>query len=73
MIERPRWNLTLFKIDFGLLTLKGYTKSEHVLRFEAIVHNTRALRTGRVLDKFPDIVDPAGRHGRSVHQHARLC
>jgi len=56
VIERPRWNLTLFKIHFGLLTLKGYTKGEHVLRFEAIVHNTRALRTGRVLEKFPDIV-----------------
>ena len=56
VIERPRWNLTLFKIHFGLLTLKGYTKGEHVLRFEAIVHNTRALRTGRVLDKFPEIV-----------------
>jgi hypothetical protein len=56
VIERPRWNLTLFKVHFGLLTLKGYTKGEHVLRFEAIVHNTRALRTGRVLEKFPTIV-----------------
>ena len=27
-----------------------------MLRFEAIVHNTRALRTGRVLDKFGEIV-----------------
>jgi hypothetical protein len=26
VIERPRWNLTLFKVHFGLLTLKGYTK-----------------------------------------------
>ncbi|HEX6877275.1 MAG TPA: hypothetical protein VF165_16590 [Nocardioidaceae bacterium] len=56
VIERPRWNLTLFKLHFGLLTLKGYTKGEHVLRFEAIVHNTRALHTGRALEKFPDIV-----------------
>jgi hypothetical protein len=56
VIERPRWNLTLFKVHFGLLTLKGYTKGEHVLRFEAIVHNTRALHTGRVLDRFPEIV-----------------
>lgn len=56
VIERPKWNLTLFKVHFGLLTLKGYTKGEHVLRFEAIVHNTRTLRTGRVLEKFPDIV-----------------
>ena len=55
VIERPRWNLTLFKVHFGLLTLKGYTKGEHVLRFEAIVHNTRALHTGRMLEKFPDI------------------
>ena len=56
VIERPRWNLTMFKVHFGLLTLKGYTKGEHVLRFEAIVHNTRALHTGRVLEKFPAIV-----------------
>jgi hypothetical protein len=56
VIERPRWNLTLFKVHFGLLTPKGYTKGEHVLRFEAIVHNTRALRTGRVLEKFAAIV-----------------
>ncbi|MGH2372131.1 MAG: hypothetical protein ACRDIC_01440 [bacterium] len=56
VIETPRWDLTLFKVHFGLLTLKGYTKGEHVLRFEAIVHNTRALRCGRVLEKFPEIV-----------------
>lgn len=56
VIERPRWNLTLFKVHFGLLTLKGYTKGEHVLRFEAIVHNTRTLHTGRVLERFPQIV-----------------
>ena len=36
--------------------MKAYTKGEHVLRFEAIVHNTRALRCGRVLDNFPIII-----------------
>ncbi len=56
VIERSRWNLTQFKVHFGLLSLKGYTKGERVLRFEAIVHNTKALHTGRVLDKFPAIV-----------------
>lgn len=56
VIERPRYGLTLFKVHFGLLTLKAYTKGEHVLRFEAIVHNTRALGTGRALDRFPGIV-----------------
>ena len=55
-IQRSQWNLTIFKIHFGLLTLKAYTKGERVLRFEAIVHNTTALHTGRALDKFGAIV-----------------
>jgi hypothetical protein len=46
----------VFKVHFGLLTLKAYTKGEHVLRFEATVHNTPALRTGRTLERFPGIV-----------------
>ncbi len=65
VIERPAYDLTLFKVHFGLLTLKGYTKGEPVLRFEAIVHNTKTLKTGRGLDKFPDIVTRlAGMAGR---------
>ena len=56
VIERPEYDLTLFKVRFGLLTLKGYTKGARVLRFEAIVHNTKTLKTGRGLEKFPDIV-----------------
>ena len=65
MIERPAYDLTLFKVHFGLLTLKGYTKGERVLRFEAIVHNTKTLKTGRALEKFPDIVARlAGMAGR---------
>ncbi|WP_219414233.1 hypothetical protein [Pseudonocardia nigra] len=53
-IETPRYDLTLFKLHFGNLT--AYTKGEHVLRFEAVVHNTKALRCGRVLDRFPQII-----------------
>jgi len=53
VIETPRYDLILIKIHFGNLTLKAYTTGEHVLRFEAVVHNTRALRCGRVLDNFP--------------------
>ena len=56
VIERPQYGLTIFKVNFGALTLKGYTKGEHVLRFEAVCHNTNALHVGRVLDRFPDIV-----------------
>jgi hypothetical protein len=55
VIEKPRWNLTIFKVRFGLLTLKAYTKGERVLRFEAIVHNTKQLGLGRTLDKFAQI------------------
>lgn len=67
VIERPSWDLTIFKVHFGLLTLKGYTKGEHVLRFEAIVHNTSALGCGRVLEKFPAIV------GRLAAMAERFC
>jgi hypothetical protein len=55
MIETPRYDLTMFKVHFGNLTLKAYTKGEHVLRFEAITHNTKQLRCGRILEKFPEI------------------
>ena len=55
-IARPAYDLTIFKIHFGLLTVKAYTKGERVLRLEAITHNTKALGVGRVLDKFADIV-----------------
>jgi len=44
------------KVHFGNLTLKAYTKGEHVLRFEAIVHNTRDLGCGRVLARFAEII-----------------
>ena len=55
-VERPVYGLTVFKVHFGKITFKGYTKGERVLRFEAIVHNTSALKCGRVLERFPAIV-----------------
>src|SRR6266702_3169782 len=56
VIETPRWDLTRVKCHFGRLTLKGYTKGEHVLRVEATVHNTRQLGCGRATQRFPRIV-----------------
>jgi hypothetical protein len=50
------YDLTIFKLHCGKLTLKIYTKGERVLRIEAIAHNTLELRSGRSLEKFPDIV-----------------
>src|SRR5947209_14278872 len=56
VIETPQYDLTVFKLHFGKLTLKIYTKGERVLRVEAIVHNTQELRCGRSLEKVPEIV-----------------
>jgi hypothetical protein len=56
VVETPSYDLTIFKLHFGKLTLKMYTKGERVLRIEVIVHNTQALRCGRRLERFPQIV-----------------
>ena len=56
VLETPTYDLTVFKVHFGTLTLKAYTKGEHVLRFEVVVHNTEGLGCGRVLPRFPLII-----------------
>jgi len=56
ILERPRYNLTIFKIHFGPLTLKMYTKGEAVLRGEVVVHNAKALGCKRSLEYFADII-----------------
>lgn len=55
VLEGPEYDLTVFKLHFGKLTLKAYTKGEHVLRIEAIVHNIEVLRCRRSLPSFPEI------------------
>ena len=56
VIEKPRYGLSWFRISFGRLQLKAYTKGEHVLRFEATVHNAKELRCRRSLDNFAEII-----------------
>ncbi len=56
VVETLEYGLTVFKVHFGNLTLKAYTKGERVLRFEAVVHNTRDLGCGRMIERFPNIV-----------------
>src|ERR1700737_3382173 len=56
VVETLAYDLTVFKVHFGNLTLKAYTKGERVLRIEAVAHNTQELRCGRVVDRFPQIV-----------------
>lgn len=56
VVERPTYDLTVFKVHFGKITAKMYSKGEHVLRIEIIVHNTKALRCRRSLGNFCQIV-----------------
>ncbi len=52
IFETPAYDLTIFKINFGAVTLKLYTKGENVLRAEAVVHNIKALKSKRSLEHF---------------------
>jgi hypothetical protein len=56
VIEKPRYGLSWSRISFGRLQLKACTKGEHVLRFEATVHNTKELRCRRGLEHFGQII-----------------
>ena len=56
-IETPDYNLTIFKIHFGKLTVKLYDKGERTLRAEVVVHNTKALKCKRSLSNFGQIAD----------------
>src|SRR5580700_8122344 len=56
VVEKPAYNVTVFKVHYGKMTLKIYSKGERVLRIEVIVHNTKAYRWGRSLPCFPEII-----------------
>jgi hypothetical protein len=56
VVEKPAYDVTIFKVHYGKMTLKIYTKGERVLRIEVIVHNTKEYRWGRSLSCFPKIV-----------------
>jgi hypothetical protein len=55
-VEKPTYDLTIFRLHCGKLTLKIYTKGERVLRIEAMAHNVKELDCGRSMEKFPRIV-----------------
>ena len=52
-VRTPSYDLTVFKVQWGRLTLKIYDKGARVLRVEVVVHNTRDLRCGKVIEKLP--------------------
>jgi len=55
VVEKPEYNLTVFKINYDKITTKMYTKGECVLRTEVVVHNSKQLKCGRILAKFPEM------------------
>lgn len=55
-VETPEYDLTIFKVHAGALTLKMYTKGERVLRSEVIVHNVRKLKQGNGLARWAGVV-----------------
>ena len=44
IVQTPDYNLTIFKIHFGKLTVKLYDKGERTLRAEVVVHNVKELK-----------------------------
>ncbi len=55
-IEKPTYDLTIFKIHFGYITLKLYDKGERILRAEVVIHNVKVLKCKRSIQHFPEIV-----------------
>ena len=55
-VETPTYDLTIFKLRCGYLTLKIYTKGERVLRIEVVAHHVRDLDCGSSLERFPRII-----------------
>ena len=55
-VEARSYDLTVFKVKWGNLTLKIYDKGGRVLRIEVVAHNVKDLRGGKVLDKLPELL-----------------
>ena len=50
-VVQATYDMTVFKVHWGRLTLRIYDKGARVLRIEVIVHHVKALRCGKRLEK----------------------
>lgn len=57
VVQASRYDLTVFKVQWGNLTLKIYDKGARVLRIEVVVHNAKELRCGKILDRLPILLE----------------
>jgi hypothetical protein len=56
-VQAHGYDLTVFKVQWGRLTLKIYDKGGRVLRVEVVAHNAKDLRCGKVLEKLPVLLE----------------
>ena len=70
-VERPTYDLTVFKVHFGLLSLKIYTKGERDLRVEATVHNAKKAFDRYGIGFFDEIANSLRQDGRAVFAGAQ--
>jgi hypothetical protein len=56
-VQANRYDLTVFKVRWGNITLKIYDKGGRVLRVEVVVHNAKELRCGKLLEKLPLLLE----------------
>lgn len=56
IVTHAEHDLTIFKIQFGALSLKIYDKGARLLRVEATAHDAKKLGLGKRLEKFPALV-----------------
>ena len=55
-IERPIYELTIFKIDCDSFTVKFYSRGERVLRAEAVLHNAKAFSGRRSINNLKEVI-----------------
>jgi hypothetical protein len=56
-VETLEYDLTVFKVHYGSLSLKVYSKGERVLRIEATALNAKVFNLGVQLEAFPVMVE----------------
>jgi hypothetical protein len=56
VIERPSYDLTVFKLHFGKWTLKIYDKGDRILRVEIVAHNVKALHCHTGVERLPELL-----------------
>jgi hypothetical protein len=57
VLEHPEYDLTVFKLVFGNLTLKMYDKSRRLLRIEVVANHVGELRCGKRLERLPQMLE----------------